>query len=236
MNLIIIFILLIFSTTSVISYQGADYGGVEIISYSDAKCLASKYNVTFMTLLASSFGTVGVSSCTSLANLQTAGIQSRDASLFPCPNCDTTALQLSSLNSYLTTSCPEAWTGRIWIQVTNYEYWNTPWYDIGYSRNREIMNDFVDQCILQSLDCGIYTTSTQWLQIFGKDKPYTYPADNGLPLWVYPADPAEDFQVYSLNKFGGWDVPYAKQQVPGSYSSSTCDLFYLGLNWAPFYE
>lgn len=98
------------------------------------------------------------------------------------------------------------------------------------------MNDFVDACLDQSVHCGIFTNSQVWMQIFGKNQPYTYPSDKGIPLWVYPGDPAENFDTYSVNQFGGWEVPYAKQQVAGNYYSTTCGLYYLGQNWAPSVE
>ena len=95
------------------------------------------------------------------------------------------------------------------------------------------MDDFVDACSNQSVECGVFTSSQVWYQIFGNTQPYTYPSDKGLPLWYYPGDAAENFDTYSKGQFGGWDVPYAKQQVAGNYYSTTCGLYYLGQNWAP---
>ena len=58
-----------------------------------------------------------------------------------------------------------------------------------------------------SINAGIYTSHDRWSNIVGLD--WTYPADQGLPLWYFHDDQDASFSDFS--SFGGWKSPYIKQ-------------------------
>ncbi len=222
-------------TTEASGFKGVDYTGIDLLTLDASTCLVSQYNASFAAAQGSSQGVLNTNICGTLQNLKTSGISTIDVSLFPCPNCDTAAKQLSDLNSYLKANCPTAWSGRIWLLLTNYEVWNTPWHDVEYNKNRDIMNEYVDECAKQGLKCGVFSTSPQWFNMFGRQsatlsQDYSYPADKGLPLWDYPGTKNDSF---TFTSYGNWKTPYAQQQVAGNYYSQTCGSYWVGLDWAP---
>lgn len=72
-----------------------------------------------------SIGEVDTQVCTSLNNAYNAKIEVRDVYLFPCPTCTTkTPLQqMTELVDYLSANCKSVWSGRVWLDIEESQYW-----------------------------------------------------------------------------------------------------------------
>ena len=151
-----------------------------------------------------STGAVDTNVCTSLENAQLAGVPYRDTYMFPCPSCSSSAnSQMATLVSYINTTCASgAWSGRVWLDIEGEEYW------LSSSSSQKWYEELVDSCEANSVRCGVYSSSSQWENIFGS-KTYSYGAGADLPLWYAHYDNSPSFSDFSA--FGGWSEPYAKQ-------------------------
>jgi hypothetical protein len=111
-------------------------------------------------------------------------------------------------------TCPSgAWSGRVWLDVSNSQYWYTPWRDVGYTSNKRFYQDFVDACtaLPSGMSCGIYSSAQQWGYTFN-DKTYSYAPANGFPLWYISLDGVADVNT-GFTAFGGFTTPYAKEYL-----------------------
>ncbi|CAK9251384.1 unnamed protein product [Sphagnum jensenii] len=85
------------------------------ITAANAQCMAtSQYNGFIVPRGYQSSGNVDTNVCTDIINAYNAQIPYRDAYIFPCPKCASTAAQqVSSLVSYLQSNCLTQWSGRV---------------------------------------------------------------------------------------------------------------------------
>jgi GH25 family lysozyme M1 (1,4-beta-N-acetylmuramidase) len=160
--------------------------------------------------------------CTSINNAKTGGISYRDTYLFPDPTSSKTAgTQMKELVQYLQTNCPNAWSGRIWLDIEGSQYW------LGsYSSNKVWYQNLVDSCSTYGVKCGVYSSQSQWQSIFGST---TYSYGSNLPMWYAHYDGVASFSDYPNYKFGGWSSPYAKQYE----GDVTLCSFSVDRNYAP---
>ena len=150
--------------------------------------------------------------CGLLKSAQDAGVQYRDVHYFPSPTSSSTGYdQMLKLVNGMKT-CPNGvWSKRIWMDVSNSQYWYTPWRDIGYKQNINFFESMVDGCnklaTEEGVSCGIYSNSQQWQYIFNNGG-YSYKPALSMPLWLIAIDGNPD--VVSFNTFGGFTKAYAK--------------------------
>ena len=108
---------------------------------------------------------------------------------------------MSDLVSYLNTTCSTgSWSGRVWLDIEGKQYW------VSSTENKNWYQELVDSCAANGIRCGVYSSSSQWEEIFGSIS-YTYGSD--MPLWYAHYDGSPSFSDFSA--FGGWKKPYAKQ-------------------------
>lgn len=131
--------------------------------------------------------------------------------------------QLTSFVSYLNTTCDQGtWSGRVWLDIEGEQYW------ISTSANKAWYEELVDSCVSNGIRCGVYSSWSQWEQIFGSTA-YSYGAD--MPLWYAHYDNTPSFSDFSA--FGGWKEPYAKQYAG---DVSLCSGFDVDKNYAPKWD
>lgn len=95
-----------------------------VVSTSSFQCLAGAGITSIVMRAYRSSGSVDTNACTTLNNAKAGGIPHRDAYLFPCPTCGTSAQkQISDMVNYLTGTCPSAWSGRLWLDIEGSSYW-----------------------------------------------------------------------------------------------------------------
>jgi len=109
-------------------------------------------------------------------------------------------------------SCPVGlWSKRIWLDVSNSQYWYTPWRDVGYKQNTNFFEGLVDGCnqftTSDGVTCGIYSSSQQWKYIFNSAA-YSYKPSLTMPLWYIANDGVANMNGFTA--FGGFTKPYAK--------------------------
>lgn len=154
--------------------------------------------------------------CDVLQDAKNANIAHRDVHLFPSQASSTGDVQVSNLVKLMKSTCADGlWSGRIWLDISAHEYWENPWHDIGYERNRKFFEQMVDECNKEAADgitCGIYSDSQEWKYIFN-DAGYSYAPSLKFPLWYISID---DSTTMNFNAFGGFTKPFGK-----SYSSKT---------------
>jgi len=150
-----------------------------------------------------SLGSVDSSVCSSLIAAKNAGIRTRDAYIFPCPTCSSTAAQqVSALVTRLRT-CNSAWSGRIWLDIEGAQYWSR-----STTTNRDFYMQLVRACTHSGARCGVYASQSQWVALFGSA---SFSFGSNLPLWYAHYDGSPSFSDWSRVSFGGWSQPYAKQ-------------------------
>ena len=89
--------------------------------------------------------------------------------MFPCPTCSASAAsQMSQLTSYLSSNCASAFSGRVWLDIEGSQYWSS-----STSTNKGFYEALVDSCATYGVDCGVYSSSSQWSSIFGSTS-YSY--------------------------------------------------------------
>lgn len=109
----------------------------ESITTSAASCFKSA-GLTFVVPRGyRSTGAVDTLVCTSLKNAATAGIETRDVYMFPCPTCSkSAATQMSELVTYLNSNCKSSFSGRVWLDIEGTQYWysstttNKSWFEV----------------------------------------------------------------------------------------------------------
>ena len=183
--------------------------------------------------------------CTNLNTAKSIGIPYRDVYMFPCPTCSASAAsQMQQLTSYLSANCASAFSGRVWLDIEGSQYWYS-----STSTNKDWYEALVDSCKTYGVDCGVYSSSSQWSSIFGSSS-YSYGSSKllsthlmifnldlllstehssfvGNPLWYAHYDNKPSFSDFS--SFGGWKTPYAKQ-YQGDYTLCGFDV---DLDYAP---
>ena len=138
--------------------------------------------------------------------------------MFPCPQCGSASSQVKSLLDYLN-SC-SAFSGKIWLDIEGSQYW------LGSSSaNRAWYQNLVDSCTNSRFSCGIYSSYSQWQEIFGS---VDYEYGSYLPLWYAHYDGQPNFNDYSSLPFGGF-TPFAKQYQ----GDATVCSFGVDLNYYP---
>jgi hypothetical protein len=107
--------------------------------------------------------------CTNLNTAKSIGIPNRDVYMFPCPTCSASAAsQMQQLTSYLSANCASAFSGRVWLDIEGSQYWYS-----STSTNKDWYEALVDSCKTYGVDCGVYSSSSQWSSIFGSSS-YSY--------------------------------------------------------------
>lgn len=194
---------------------GAVYGVdvSETVSTSTASCLKSAGVSMVIARAFHSTGTIDTSACSTLNNAKTESIAYRDVYMFPCPTCSASASsQLSTMTSYLKTSCNSSWSGTIWLDIEGSQYW------LGsYSSNQAWYESLVDACTSSGYTCGVYGSKSQWQELFGSS---TYSYGSALPLWYAHYDNSASFSDYDSYAFGGWSSPFMKQYEGDVYQCS----------------
>lgn len=85
--------------------------------------------------------------CTLLQASKDNGVQYRDVHFFPSPTSSVPAYdQLNNLVQGMKTCPTGSWSNRIWFDVSQPQYWDTPWRDAGYKRNKDFFEAMVDGC------------------------------------------------------------------------------------------
>jgi hypothetical protein len=198
--------------------SGTTYGvdSSSAISTSVASCLKSSGLNLIIARAFHSTGTVDTSACTTLNNAKTEGIAGRDVYMFPCPTCSASAAsQVSTMTSYLKSTCSSTWSGKIWLDIEGSQYW------LGSSStNQAWYKSLVDACTSSGYDCGVYGSKSQWEELFGSS---TFSYGSSLPLWYAHYDNSASFSDYSSYSFGGWSSPTMKQ-YEGDITVCSTDL------------
>ena len=133
--------------------------------------------VLVLVLTRSSTGAVDTTVCTNLNTAKSLGIPYRDVYMFPCPTCSASAAsQMSQLTSYLNSNCASAFSGRVWLDIEGSQYWYS-----STSTNKGWYEDLVDSCKTYGVQCGVYSSSSQWSSIFGSSS-YSYGASESTLL------------------------------------------------------
>lgn len=167
-----------------------------------------------------STGTVDPSGAATIKAARAAGIQSVDGYVFPCVTCAASpGAQVRAAVDAL--DAAGATIGMLWLDIERYE-WST-----NYSANAAFVTAMVDECHSLSLSCGIYGGKNSWVAIFGSASAYTYPAQQGLPLWYAHYDNSPSFSDWTA--YGGWSAPSIKQYL-GDETSCGASIDY---NWVP---
>ena len=153
--------------------------GVDIsepVSSTVASCFAGSSVEHIIPRAFHSTGTVDTNACSTLETAKSAGIQNRDVYMFPCPTCSASASsQVSTLLSYLSSTCSGAWSGKVWLDIEGAQYW------LGsYSENQKWYQQLVDACAdAPGVSCGIYASQYEWESLFD-DPDWEY--GSNLPL------------------------------------------------------
>jgi len=114
-----------FNETKKVSAEGV-YGidVSSVVSVSSFQCLSGVGITSVVVRAYRSSGSIDSNACTTLNNANAAGFRYRDAYIFPCPTCGTTpASQINDMVQYLQSTCPSAWSGRLWLDIEGSQYW-----------------------------------------------------------------------------------------------------------------
>lgn len=186
---------------------GGSQTGVDVsaaVSSTTAACFKSSGLGFIIPRAWKSTGAVDTNACTTLNNALSAGIATRDIYMFPCPTCSSgAAAQVSSMLSYITSTCSNAWSKRVWLDIEGSQYWTG-----STTSNQAWYKGLVDACTASGYTCGVYSSKSQWEAIFGSS---TFSYGSSLPLWYAHYDSNPSFSDYSTYSFGGWANPTAKQ-------------------------
>jgi hypothetical protein len=109
---------------------------------------------------------------------------------------------------------------RLWLDIEGVQYWGA-----NTATNRAFYTGLVDACAANKLVCGIYSSESQWVPIFGSAA-WSY-GSSSLPLWYADYDNTPSFDNWHV--FGGWTKPYLKQF---SDQGAKCGCSY-DLSWGP---
>jgi len=196
--------------------RGVDYS--ELVSIDSHSCLLQNGYSFVIPRGYRSIGELDENVCQNLINAQSAGFDTREVYIFPCPTCSSSAqTQMDTLVSHLKSTCPDAWTGRIWLDIEGAEYWTG-----SYSSNQAFYESLVDACLSTGYRCGVYSSQYQWSSLFGSTS-YCY-GDNSkgdFPVWYshYDYDPSFD-DYYSKYSFGCW-LDFSLNPLAKQYSGTT---------------
>jgi hypothetical protein len=91
------------------------------------------------------------------------------------------------------------------LDIEGSQYWFN-----NYQQNWNWLRSLVKACLSQATSCGIYSSQSQWVALFGSASKVDSTAAQ-LPVWYarYPTNQSptlSDFQP-----FGGWSAPSMKQ-------------------------
>mmetsp|Transcript_34407 Transcript_34407/g.52688 ORF Transcript_34407/g.52688 Transcript_34407/m.52688 type:complete len:199 (-) Transcript_34407:42-638(-) len=168
----------------------------------------NEYGLDFDFFIARIYRSLGKVDNIGISNYMTAisaGIQNVHVYIFPDTKRDDPSKQMMDAMNALTIA-----SGGLIPQGTHV------WLDIEtlqWSSNKEDNQNFIKglmsymPAIPQGVTLGIYSSHYNWDQIVGLD--WTYPADQGLPLWYAHYDNTPNFEDFKA--FGGWETPLIKQ-------------------------
>jgi len=89
--------------------------------------------------------------------------------------------------------------------------------------NRQFITEMIEEGKTLGIKAGIKTDINSWNTKVGHD--WSYPADQGLPLWYVHEDGVASFDDFE--PFGGWTHPAVKH-YGSTYSDCGADI---GLNY-----
>ncbi len=149
----------------------------------------------------------------SYKNAVAAGYKDFDAYFFPCTGttnkCKPYATQLAELLD--TISSQKLAIRRIWLDIETDQVCSP--FDYGAQGNIAEAKKLVAAFRAAKHDWGIYTSPTQWENIFGSK---TFVLANDVPLWFAKFDNVETLDLKT--PFGGWTKADAKQYTDQSAS------------------
>ena len=146
-----------------------------------------------------SYGSTDGNAPTTIKNARAAGVSEVSAYIFPCYPCGDGAKQVNDTVYFLNAN--NASPDLYWYDVENYE-WSSNIYN-----NRAFITDMIEKGQSLGIKAGIYSSYYNWQSIVGLD--WTYPHDQGLPLWYAHYDDNASFSDFVA--FGGWSSPKVKQ-------------------------
>ena len=200
------------SGSSSASNSGSSSGGLYGIdlwqgtSTSNWQCLSKTYNYAVVRAFRSN-GLYDVHACASLQKAVQGGFSSSnlDVYMFPCPTCSASPSQQVQTMITQLNRCSSSWSGRVWLDIEGSQYWFN-----NYQQNWNWLRSLVKACLSQATSCGIYSSQSQWVALFGSASKVDSTAAQ-LPVWYarYPNNQSptlSDFQP-----FGGWSAPSMKQ-------------------------
>ena len=160
-------------------------------------------------------GNIDFAVCNSINSAAKAGISKRDTYMTPCAtsSCKSADSQMSDLVDYLKKNCNTNWSKRIWIDIGDSKIWTS-----STSNNQKFYKALIDSCKKNNVSCGVYSSRSQWISIFGSA---TYCYGQNLPLWYLHYDNNPSFSDYGSSSFGCWTSPHAKRFAGGV---STCSM------------
>lgn len=149
----------------------------------------------------------------SYKNAQAAGYKDFDAYFFPCTGsgneCKSYDQQIGELVDTIKRN--KLAIRRIWVDIETDKVCNP--FNWGAKRNIQEAKKIIDAVRKTKYDFGIYTSATQWTNIFGS-KSVVLASD--VPLWFAKFDNVESLDLET--PFGGWTEAYAKQYTDQSAS------------------
>lgn len=139
-----------------------------------------------------------------------------DAYMFPCGRCGNAKGQVDALIAYFNEH--KVLVKTLWLDIEGTQYWTG-----NLDANRAFMTELVDACASAGLATAIYSSASQWSELFGAD----FVKGNNLPLWYAHYDGLPEFSDF--RSFGGWSKPAFKQF---SDQGSKCGVSY-DISWGP---
>jgi len=203
------------------SSKGVDLAGK--CSESTLSCLV-KDGYTFGIFRAwHSTGTFDTDACPSVVAAHSAGMTNVDVYMFPCAKCSASASNqmTNMINSLKSAGCTQGsgkgTFGKVWLDIEGTQYWPAQ------SSAQAFFNGLLSACKSLSLNCGVYSSASQWNPIFGS----SFSAGSSLPLWYAHYDGNPSFSDFA--SFGGWHTPYMKQYN----GDKTACGFDVDFDWTP---
>ena len=200
--------------------------GVDVsqpVSESQWKCLQSpggQGSVDFAVVrVYESVGRVDSSGVSTIKAARNAGVRFVDGYLFPCVpsgRCPSPEQQVNATVFALERA--GASIGSLWYDVEPLS-WSKD-----HGENQEFLKRMIDAGRAHNVKAGIYTNWNSWSEIMGE---WSYPHDQGLPVWYPHYDGSKSFSDFQ--SFGGWAKPNIKQYL-GDKSSCSAGVDY---NWYP---
>ncbi|RIB27827.1 Glycoside Hydrolase Family 25 protein [Gigaspora rosea] len=138
-------------------------------------------------------------------NAKNGGYTYIDVYMSPCTGrstCKAPLQQVNDLIQFINTNQMIIKTIWLWIDIDP----DSGNWDLGPTKNRQILNEFHTAWKSTGLEFGIYTSQYQWEVITG-DKDWVL--NSSLPLWYAIYDSHPDFNDYKT--FGGWTQATGKQ-------------------------